>query len=82
MKIKQIKGGGRDKDLVDKMSKFKFCKIKNIYKLKHQIKTVVYFFSIFLVRYYVVVNHFSILVNKVDINETTFTTNFEREASF
>ena len=46
MKIQQSKGDVYAKYLIEKMSKFEFCRIENIYKLKHQLKKFVYFFSI------------------------------------
>ena len=68
MKIHQIKGAGWDKDLNDKMSKFEFCRTENIYKLKHQLKTVVCFFSIVPGKESVLVNQLSILMNKSETN--------------
>ena len=64
------------------MSKFEFCKTKNIYKIKHQLKKVNCFFSIVLGKDSVVVNQLSFLMNKVETNETTFIANFDRDASF
>ena len=82
MKIQQSKGGSWDKDLIDEMRNFEFCKTENIYKLKHQLKTFIYFFSIVLGKDLLVVNQLSILINKVEMNETTFIENFDRYASF
>ena len=64
------------------MSKFEFCDIENIYKLKHQLKIVLCFFLIVLGKDSLLVNQLSILTNKVDINERTFIANSGRYASF
>ena len=82
MTIQQSEGGWWDKDLIDEMRKFEFCKTQNIYKLKHQLKIVLCFFLIFLGKDSLLVNQLYIITNKVDINETTFIANFYRYASF
>ena len=64
------------------MSKFEFYRREKIYELKHQLKTVVYFFPIVFGKDSVLVNQISILMNKVEMNETTFTANFYRDPSF
>ena len=82
MKIQQSDGGGWDKGLIEKMSKFEFCKTESIYELKHQLKTDVCFFFIFIRKNSVAVNQISILMNKVEMNKTIFIANFDRDASF
>ena len=64
------------------MRKFGFCKKENIYKLNHQLKTVVCFSSITLGKDPVMVNQLSILKNKLNTNKTTFIAKFDRYASF
>ena len=64
------------------MSKFELYRAEKIYELKHQLKTVVYFFPIVFGKDSVLVNQISILMNKVEMNETTFISKFYRYPSF
>ena len=80
--IHHSEGNGWDKYLINKMRKFEFCRTLKTYKLKHQLKIVIYLFFVVIVKESEVVKQLFILIKKLKMNETTFIANFDRDNSF
>ena len=48
IRIQQSEGGGWEIYIIDEMRKFEFCKTEKIYELKHQLRIVIFFYSVVL----------------------------------